>query len=89
MSVADFVQFARMISILVMSVCTIAALLVLLDFVLKNFTTYKIAKNIQGPKMYPIVGATQLLLTSQSKFILRLLSNAMCICLSYFAFQSH
>ncbi|XP_055302936.1 probable cytochrome P450 4ac1 [Sitodiplosis mosellana] len=50
---------------LVMVLCSIVALLVLLDFLVKNFTTYKIAKLSQGPPMYPIIGSTQFLFSSQ------------------------
>lgn len=49
-------------------VCSLAALLVLLDFYVKNYTTYKIAKSIQGPPMLPIIGSTQFLFSPQGEF---------------------
>lgn len=52
-----------------MVLCSIVALLVFLDFLIKNFTTYKIAKSAQAPPMYPIIGSTQFLFSSQGEFL--------------------
>lgn len=58
----------KMFYFLAMILCSIATLLILLDFLVKNYTTYKIAKSIQGPTMYPIIGAIDLLFSKQSKY---------------------
>lgn len=58
-----------MFYILVMVLCTIVALLVLLDFFVNNFTTYRLAKSSQGPPMYPIIGSTQFLFSSQGRCV--------------------
>lgn len=53
--------------ILAMFIGSITALLVLLDFYVKNYTTYKVAKLLQSPSMLPIIGSTQYLLQSPGK----------------------
>lgn len=57
-----------MIFILVMFLCTLVALLFLLDFIMRNYTTYGIAKDMQGPYMWPIIGAVNFFLSPQGDF---------------------
>lgn len=52
---------------MVMIFCSLSAFLLLLDFYLKNYTTYKIAKSTKSPYMLPIVGSTQFLFSPQGK----------------------
>lgn len=59
-----------MIGAVAMILCSIAAFLMLLDFLVKRFTTYNIAKSTQCIPMYPIIGATKLLFISQRKFLM-------------------
>lgn len=54
--------------ILVLVSSCLAALLMLLDFSVRQFTTYKIAKSMQSPSMLPIIGSTQLLFQTQGEF---------------------
>lgn len=42
----------------------------LLDFIIKTYTTYGIAKAIQGPYMWPIIGAINFFLSPQGKFLI-------------------
>lgn len=48
--------------------CTIVTLFFLLDFIIKNYTTYGIAKEIPGPYMWPIIGAINFFFSPQGQF---------------------
>lgn len=50
-----------------MCLCSIAALFYILDFIIRNYTTYGIAKDMPGPYMLPIIGATQFFLSPQGE----------------------
>lgn len=50
-----------------MFLCSLVAFLVLLDFYVRNFTTYKIAKSLQSPLMLPIIGSQSFLCASQGE----------------------
>lgn len=56
-----------MFYILVMFFCSLVAFLVALDFYVKHFTTYKIAKSMQSPPMLPIIGSILFLCASQGE----------------------
>lgn len=57
-----------MFSIWVLCLCSIMTLYLLLDFFMKNYTTYGIAKAIPGPYMWPIIGATKFFLSPQGEW---------------------
>lgn len=58
-----------MIWIISTIICSVVSILVILDFYVKKFTSYKLAKSLPGPHMYPIIGATDFLYSSnESKF---------------------
>lgn len=59
-----------MFFISVICLCSIVTLFFLLDFIIKNYTTYGIAKAIQGPYMWPIIGAINFFLSPQGKFLI-------------------
>lgn len=50
-----------MIWIISTAICSVLTFLVILDFCIKRFTTYGLAKSIPGPRMYPIIGAIDFL----------------------------
>ncbi|KAJ6645533.1 putative cytochrome P450 4ac1 [Pseudolycoriella hygida] len=44
--------------------CSIVTCFLIVDFCVRKFTTYGLAKSIPGPYMYPIIGATNFLFSS-------------------------
>lgn len=53
-----------MIWIISTLICSVVALYVILDFYVKRFTAYELAKSLPGPRMFPIIGATNFLFSS-------------------------
>ncbi len=45
-------------------ICSIVTFFVILDYCVKKFTSYGLAKSLPGPKMYPLIGATNFLFSS-------------------------
>lgn len=56
-----------MLWILSTVLCSILTIFVVLDFIVKRYTSYNVGKSIPGPHMYPIVGAVKFLGSPQSK----------------------
>lgn len=69
-----------MIWFLSIVLCTVCALLALLDYLIKRFTTFNMAKVIPGPPIYNIIGSTALNFTPQRMFALKTFSD-FCLCL--------
>lgn len=64
-----------MIWIISTIVCSIVSLFVLVDFYVKKFTSYGLAKSLPGPHMYPIIGATDFLYSSNESKLEKLVSR--------------
>lgn len=58
-------EFTQMISCLISLLGCVVAALVFLNFLVKRFTWYNLARSMPGPRMYPIVGSLGLANSSQ------------------------
>lgn len=60
---------------LVICLCTVVTLFFILDSIVKNYTTYRIAKEMPGPFMWPIIGAMTFFFIPQGVRFIRIVHN--------------